>query len=160
MLFTQKLSRARLVRMLHLAGACLGLRGAGARIHFQMNDQLDGMSNAELDEIFTVEVAGFVPMDCMLHDVGAYRGAGSRERSDGKWIASHIPFCTNANAVLPWLEKHFIETEWCSPGQHHPRETHDNWRIRIPGVIAGDGRARTFARAAVLALIRAKRASK
>lgn len=78
-----------------------------------------------------------------------------------------VNYCKYADAVLPWLEKQYIETElkswWDSPAQHFNESTRQGhrvfdpkgiWSIRVPGknAMAED---KSFARAAVIALLRA-----
>jgi hypothetical protein len=134
-----------------------------ARIYFQhaeghMSDDLDTKSDAELNELFAVEVAGFIRMDYELYDVGEYRGVGARERSDGKWIANEVPFATNTNAVLPWL---YARPEYCELGKSANGAISKGWLCVIGniGCSIADGWCGEDkpARAVVLALLRAKR---
>ncbi len=119
-----------------------------------MSDQLDALPDAALNELFSVEVAGWHRGN-EVRDKTEYRGYWY---SDGPGV-EHIgtfapPFCTDATAVLPWLAK---SHSWQSLyDQGEMREyTVDVWAPNH-----GNAAAATFARAAVIALIRAKRSSK
>ncbi len=120
-------------------------------------DSLESLSDQALSEVFACEVAGWKQFGDHSPAWGCRTGLPPDDV-----MQPCRPFSTSADAVLPFLEKHFVETEWCSPGQHHPNDPDGHqWRIRIPGVLVGaDGRAPTFARAACLALIKAHRAAK
>lgn len=105
-------------------------------------DGLEQKTDAELNEIFVAEVC-----DVKFFDDG---------------VNHHLttwPFCSDANAVLPWLEKQRWHT-----APRYPAEPY-SVAVRLPpGVLVGGvdwdaGQAPTFARAAVIALIRAKRAT-
>jgi len=63
--------------------------------------QVSELSDAELSELFAVKVAA-IPEESVKR---GFTNMGKRE--DGSlWGCSRIPdFATNANAVLPWLEK-------------------------------------------------------
>ncbi len=124
-----------------------------------MSDNLDQLSDAALSEVFAVEVAGFLPMDHMLWDVGACRLPFCRERSDGRWIATgNLPFATSADAVLPCMR----DIQWTARNGHdYCDEMHRVTILRNgSGHIIAEAFAPTFARAACIALIRAKRAEK
>lgn len=79
-----------------------------------------------------------------------------------------VRFTTSADAVLPWLEKQYIETElkswWDSPAQHFNESTRQGqrvfepngvWTVRVPAKTNAYGEDRSFAKAAVIALLRA-----
>lgn len=147
-------------------------------------DELDQKTDAELNEIFTVEVAEYVlhdkpfqpPMSKLEvaerwcyrdRDGNFYLGEpyalhkAAFEEIGLRWgyMWTRPKFCTDANSVLPWLEKH---RPWGCDSED-PKMT-NTWRIQVGcSVIGGDmefARSQTFARSAVIALIRAKRASK
>lgn len=145
-------------------------------------DTLDQATDAELNELFAVEVAGFImhptssepsmsrldvpekwcyrdrwdqfyigdPYDC--------RNLGLEHKWGYMW---HRPvFATDANTVLLWLEKHptiEIYRVYQLGGNGLVDESLPLlWSVSIGGPSA----APTFARAACLALIRARRAGK
>lgn len=121
-----------------------------------MNHDLEQKSDAELDAIFTTEVAGWTrePFNKSFW-----------KTHDGKNVhISLVPkFTTDANAALPWLEKH--------PYVSIDRVAGDGWQVAImshtelasggyeEGVTA-EAWCDTLARASVIALIKAKRAEK
>ncbi len=106
-------------------------------------DDLDAMSEAGLGEVFAIEVAGWQrcerPCDWYIPGVGVAQGEPPM-------------FAASADAVMPWLEKPlgFTVTRARVDEQYVVN-------IWMPEVI---GTATTFPRAATIALIRAKRASK
>lgn len=127
-----------------------------------MSDQLDQLTNAELNEVFAVEVAGFSDLRISgvweFSDDPANRTCMCGNGPDGK---APIPLVADsADAVLPWLEKHAAyKVEYIGLGEA--------WKSRIDVFYAlssrtpeGFGLAPTFARAATIALIRAHRARK
>lgn len=101
-----------------------------------MSDALDTLSDAALSEVFAVEV-------------GLYSEYVSKE------VAEEKHFATSADAVLPFLETR----DWLT--MKHPGR---DYTIQINcHATAGEncfGYAPTFARAACIALILAKRAEK
>lgn len=119
-----------------------------------MSDDLDTKTDAQLDELFAVEVAGWHRQEERWPSQPYTRWTW-RDKPGGDIRACDLRFTTDANAVLPWLEKH----GW--------KGTSDGQRAAVV-VLAGPdqqvhevrGIAPTFARAAVIALIRAKRATK
>lgn len=130
-----------------------------------MSENLDTMSDAELNELFAVEIAGwtikrFWPSCDMRTDTS--KPCHQWYRPDGSLYSSDPWFCTDANAVLPWLAKMnsasavlrtWIATpDWCVTIKECVGENGE--RLEAQGV------APTFARAAVLALIRINRATK
>jgi hypothetical protein len=116
-------------------------------------DTLDQLTDAELSEVFAVEVAGFI------HKPGAnwpwsFPDGGvcvHDEQGD---------FATSADAVLPFTD--------AFPFCDITRESHLNgkpWSVGVARTIEGDDAvihalAPTWARAICIALIRAKRAEK
>jgi hypothetical protein len=110
-----------------------------------MTDDLDSKTDAELNELFAVEVAGWTRMDHMLYDVGDYRGIGARERSDGKWITNEVPFATSADAVLPYVE--------VDPTMEVSRTKLGPPMWRVSSINRGGCIHKSFARAACIALI-------
>lgn len=120
-------------------------------------DDLESLEDGALSEVFAVEICETVkPIPSNVEGVRFYEDTrnGALRRSDWRndfWTE----FCTDANAVLPWLEK-------CDSWQ----SLFDQGEMREYTVTVwpGDGdccdaESTTFARAACLALIRAKRAS-
>lgn len=136
-----------------------------------MIDQLDEKTDNELDALFGREVAdlGIIEShwgDEVGNDVYGYRPHGSDPRTT-PW--ANVPnYCSNANAVLPWLEK---ESAWASTRRNDGQ--YSVW-IEYPGKTTegvglgkmtlsfckAEGKASTFPRAAALALLRAKRGEK
>lgn len=132
-----------------------------------MTDDLDNKTDRELNEIFAEEVAGWTP----------HRGLMHTEFSRGsEWLTDAPRFCTDANAVLPWLGNHHWRgnSNGCS-GSNSDRYPHYTifvterpvaecperfGREHCGDSFVGDLIAPSFARAAVIALIRAKRAEK
>lgn len=115
-----------------------------------MTDSLDSKTDGELNELFAVEVAGWMR---------------SEERACDWWIpgaglaqGEPLVFCTDANAVLPFLPREPSGNFWvCHAG-------YMGHRVCIHGGTCADILAeahdKTFHRAAVIALLRAKRARK
>ena len=137
-----------------------------------MTDDLDTKTDAEISEIFAVEVAGWKEQWLII--TGGYfwrpdgRGHTSYVNEAGRYSREyaescvnqcdhrptvikkdeHQPFATDANAVLPWLGKYMWSA--CNHNQY-PVEVIIGFKDYIAG-------ASTFARAAATALIRARRA--
>jgi hypothetical protein len=112
-----------------------------------MRDELDNMGDAELSAVFAREVAGWIQEKGFMRSPDFVTYVINKSESFTR-------FATDANAVLPWLNKQGWAAAFlpkcvtpftvCTGGQ---------WR-------SIDGCADSFARAACLALIRAKRAGK
>ncbi len=136
-------------------------------------DDLDTKTDAELNELFAVKVAE-IPYLFTLTKRGLYyrpNAAGYTSRIEEAWQVTediadqHVyphdipvtkqrlpypPFCTDANAVLPWLQKHDIVCHFVpSNGLWHFRT------YTTPSMIFVESPA--FARGGVLILLRAKR---
>jgi hypothetical protein len=116
-----------------------------------MTDELDSKTDAELSEIFAVEVSAFT--DC--------------EIIDGMYGQIKVPeYSTDSNAVLPWLEKNIpekYETTYPFGGWFvYSSFDEGKWLVSLAhnGHYEFHAAAKTFARAACIALIRAKRAEK
>lgn len=125
---------------------------------------LEELTDQELSEAFAVEVAGWrrriatvenpveqggmrLPNHFSLKTIEAWTSE-SELRHTG--VYSGPPsFATDANAVLPWLEKDVWQ------GGFQPGSPGYNW-VRVPN---GNGHATTFARAACIALIKSQRAA-
>jgi hypothetical protein len=111
-----------------------------------VNDNLDTLTDAQLNECFAVEVAELA---------GLHWSEVSERLSckDSSGLPSKVPdFSTDANAVLPWLEKHYHADIGCAKDA--------GWWVLISldgweSVVKAE--APTFARAACIALIRANR---
>lgn len=127
--------------------------------------QLSDLTNAELSEVFAVEVVGWKRHDdpaCMAKKQKFTMPEKWAMRPDGELAFNHDMhrFADSADAVMPYItEKAWAESiQWmdgCVP------KTVIRWRVRV--MVRGsfvDGIAPTFARAAVIALIAAKRAEK
>lgn len=106
-----------------------------------MSDELDTLEDAKLSEVFAVEVA-----------YGPRCSKCGHFHDELNNVISEVGFATDANAVLPWLEKHANPV--C--------EKRDGvWSVYL--FTMGDtpkASDKSLARAACIALIRAKRASK
>lgn len=123
-----------------------------------MSDELESKTDAELNELFAVEVAGW-----RWHTFpnGALPSVKHWKDADDKYTSIHTAgnVCTDANAVLPWLEKHpnavlvLVDGAW-----HCDLNCEEGAGETFNIVTVASSEAKTFARAAVLALIRAKRA--
>lgn len=111
-----------------------------------MSDALDTLSDDALSGAFARDGLG------RAIDGGMMRMADEKCGGIGfeSWCAIP-PFATSADAVLPLLEKLVrVHIEWNRAGGY--------WFVQIPS--GHIGTAPTFARAACIALIRAKRAEK
>ena len=112
-----------------------------------MNDQLEAMQDQQLNELFAKHVCNYSMLTSVI-DGATLCGVRGAPGSG----AFHLPaFCTNANAVLPWLEKYHTTAEHIAdrPLQWHVL-CEDDQHCYV-------GRATGFGRAAVLAALRAKR---
>lgn len=106
-------------------------------------DNLDTLSDAELNECFAVEVAGWT----------SYDGRRLISPQPRRRIVIPPDFVFDANAVLPWLEKAG------NPKIHWAYFGDPEWQVSLfPNGTEVVAIAPTFARAAAIALIRAKRA--
>lgn len=107
-----------------------------------MNDELDHMTDAALSEAFAVECAG-------CSDDRWYYTSPSKDT--GSYLIP--PFATSADAVLPFLAGacRLAEFRWNPAGRLVLHRHHG------PSICVD---APTFARAACIALIRAKRSTK
>ncbi len=138
--------------------------------------ELDLMSDVELNKLFGAEICGYEP---------GWSGTGISKVSDGvRWIENgryrfiyhhQIPdYCTDANAVLPWLVKHHWRGH--SNGASGGETPYPHFSIKVTEIptedrpdrfgnehlghcFEGISLVRSFARAAVIALLRAKRAT-
>jgi hypothetical protein len=106
----------------------------------------DSLTDAQLNELFAVEVAGW--------SSGGW-SAWHKEDEGTDRVIREPAFTTDANAVLPWLEK---------GGEWQASKRQGQWMVSFyepkGDMYAHLSVAPTFARAAVIALIRAVRASK
>ena len=111
-----------------------------------MKDQLDGMQDQELNELFAKDVCNYSMVKSVIDGATlcGVRGAPGTG-------AFHLPFfCTNATAVMPWLENWHITAEHLAD---RPLPWHVSCEDDEHSYV---GRATSFGRAAVLAAIRAK----
>ncbi len=122
-----------------------------------MPDNLDQQSDAELNTIFAVEVAALIfkpRASCVPCGVDHEHW----ESADGvRFDSEEVQFSTDANAVLPWLDKD-------KERAMDIRRVGDGWGVSLrpkstPTAEWQAACAPTFARAATIALIRAKRAT-
>ncbi len=135
------------------------------------NDGLDAKSDSELSVLFAHEIVGFkwignpdsrtshlVRPDFKYNAANWITSQSPTERFK-KQVTSAVPdVCTDANAVLPWLEKLL---SWRITGASGAGV---GWIVEVDFTPVSEnaamhslGRAPTFARAAVIALLRAKR---
>jgi hypothetical protein len=151
-----------------------------------MNDSLDSMTDAQLSEVFAVEVANIPHLFTLMNRGLYYRvnAAGYTSRLEEAWkvtedvadkhvyphdepVSKHRlpypPFATSADAVLPWLEK-CEHTFPCDEERISVSRYRATWGVAIAAPSWDDSpfsaSAATFPRAACLALIRAKRGAK
>jgi len=112
-----------------------------------MTDDLDTKTDAQLSEIFAVEIAGLVKSKTFTYE-GEYS-----IWLDKKGHVDEPNFATSADAVLPWLEKERLAVISCNT---------KGWRVEIVRRSANVIFAYSdkIARAACIALIRATRARK
>jgi len=119
------------------------------------NTQLEEMTDAELSEAFALEVAGWTK-----DSDGDWWSAGGFVRD----FSGNPMFATSADAVLPWLEKkEVVEVIY----NNNPNSCAAGFSVKVSDAFTEDlkepkGRsgwvmAATFARAACIALIKAKR---
>lgn len=143
-----------------------------------MTDNLDTLSDGELDEVFAVEVANIPALFTLMKRGYYYRqnGNGYTSRIEEAWRVTeavadqyvyphdepvtkhrlpHGEFSADANAVLPWLLKAFRFHAHGDAGEVTVQAEISATHWLIP-----QSTAPTFARAAAIALIRAKRAQK
>lgn len=113
-------------------------------------DDFSAKTDRELEELFVREIAAWHNGD---EKNGEYRGYQYDAKGNITQLGLHVPcFCSSADAVMPWLERwRYADLEW--------NRITESWQVSLQ---RGEfvGRADTFARAAVIALIRAKRAEK
>lgn len=117
-------------------------------------DDLQSKTDAELDELFAVEVVG-----CVQTPAGWHHPDG---RADA-WPQPYPAYCEDANAVIPFLAAHDTWQIW--------RATENRVGVNVAplawwrsndheeGVWPFEAVAPTLARAVVIVLIRAKRAA-
>jgi hypothetical protein len=147
-------------------------------------DNLDTLSDAEINECFAVEVAGWTPWLEKRGDYTHYiwQKAGDKlpwmnYRDGEKYRQNYtkagkfdsmkhvdhlrLVFSTDSNAVLPWLEKWPIASATrLDRGWSVTLLTESGEGETYNTHDAGDAEAPTFARAACIALIRAHRSQK
>lgn len=127
-------------------------------------DNLDSLPDAQLDELFRREVCGWYPEPCnkafwRTHhpkENDPFEGYIGKEPSHYH-SRSLPPFCASADSVLPWLEKWDWDCAWNRADYlirifKYPRHNREDAQWWAAG--------KTFARCAVIALLRARRAEK
>lgn len=114
-------------------------------------DNLDTLTDSELNELFAVEVAGL-----KKHGEGVDGRGWYHSPPPMRAISPVGAFTTDANAVLPWLEKELS----FNIDRTHLADDDQLYRVSLRKNRDGIGLGPTLARAAVIALLRAKRASK
>lgn len=115
------------------------------------NDELDKMTDAELNEAFAVEVAGWT---FKTFPKGACPDVKHWATAEGEPTSIYQKgnYCADANAVLPFLLK-------CRNWRTESFGSQEIWTT-VDAPEYGDAVAPTFGRSATLALLRAKRAAK
>ncbi len=122
-----------------------------------MTDELEQLTDAQLSAVFAVEVAGWRfhkgdPNEqwVALHDDWWICSAECDKRPAQSMFKEVHPFATSADAVLPHLERYgpYVHCEICATEWHVTILDYDG------NSVVGIGQS--FARAACLALIRAK----
>ena len=120
-----------------------------------MTDELDTLTDTQLSEAFAVEVAGWTKNVHEGCDVIPY-GYVDWEDAEGKTHDKYPTFATDANAVLPWMER-----AHCLASYLVVAEIGLRWTVGTIVVTKTldmiEGVAETLPRAACIALIRAKR---
>lgn len=118
-------------------------------------DDLEAMTDAQLNELFAVEYAGWEWQDGNAPSMFPPRW----RMPDGMWTRELV-FCTDLNAVLPWLEKYeFVSIDrvkgagWQVAILHHKELDSGGYE---EGIIAKAWED-TLPRAGVIALLKAKR---
>lgn len=128
-----------------------------------MSDDLDSKTDRELDELFATTVAGWGIVPTENGQLYGYKN-NAISYDVAAMPPQAIPeFTTSADDVLPWLENH----RWKAPCEETTvtifRDS-GKWTVILPAASWNDsgfsGTAPTFAKAACLALLRAKRAEK
>jgi hypothetical protein len=121
---------------------------------------LTNPTDQELNWAFAEKVCGYFqnPIFKSNHSWCRKSSTGEIVVLDG--LGALPSFTTSADAVLPWLEKQYVETGlknyWShSPAQHFTSEP-KIWQIRaFRGNLQGIAESTTFPRACVIALLRA-----
>jgi hypothetical protein len=107
-------------------------------------------TDQELCHLFATHIAGFV--DVFFNEPSGRLMAP--ERSGGPCFETVPDFCASADAVLPWLMDHYVGFTFMPCFRHDNDRPTGEWLL----CLGGDGNAATaptFAKAAVLALLRA-----
>lgn len=102
-------------------------------------------TDVQLNAAFAVYVMGW--KSAFVDKNGTKRGT--------QYQGENINWAGSADAVLPWLEQHYLEAKyWTGHAGERPC-----WRIGVEGqpttAQSGQGGDKSFARAAVIALLRA-----
>ena len=133
------------------------------------SDTLDQATDAELNELFAVEVAETMErIDPQHGEARAYAMKGTGAYRSCEWRDHFTDFATDANAVLPYLEKdQFVISNLSSDGvtvelfKDYPGIGPEYNCPQGPSTeVYAQGAAPILARAACIALIRARRAGK
>lgn len=122
-----------------------------------MPDALESLSDGELSEVFAVEV------------MRAWRESPTSKTIWYRGKPVKLKFATSADAVMPWLEKAGIFTSEFNLGssaykvqiwKDYPGSGPESSCPEPPHIdVAHEGEAKTFAKAACIALIRSARAT-
>lgn len=121
-----------------------------------MTDELDNLPDVELSAVFAVEVAGWkdspiYPESHWITPVGKHVD---------KKLRLDFPFANSMDALMPWLDKMFFwECRFGPFGRKEPKFFSVSVSL-VPGSMFYYSHAPTPARAACIAILRAKRAEK
>lgn len=110
-----------------------------------MTDNLDQLTDAELDEVFAVEVAGWTVDKSLCDDPQCHMMHESICGPEGESITPH--FSTSMDALMPWLET----MDDATITRLGPR-----WLVQMLGGVT-ETETNSLPRAVCIALIRANR---
>lgn len=117
-----------------------------------MTTRLINPADAQLNAAFAEHVAGWSygkeAIDVWTDPDGMMHGVGWGQPDP------FPPFTQSADAVLPWLEK-MPQVEICLKPDNWVRVYSSHFASSAPPVIAGEAISESFAKAAVIALLRA-----
>lgn len=119
-----------------------------------MSDELDTKTDAQISEIFAVEIAGYIKYTDGTFDDKEVDWEKERPRVVKM---KELKFATSADAVMSWLEKHAASNSCRIIRGFSSRYNSEAWCVYIA---CHQAVSSSLARAACIALIRAKRAEK
>lgn len=120
-----------------------------------MSDELDNKTDAELNAAFAVEVAGWKLDSALGSGMSFFVDTANPQRIRHK---TEFTFCGDANAVQPFIEKQFmVRSHFGACAGMMPWIVEVQPKVDSKCLFTGHGK--TFARAACIALLKAKRAT-